>query len=188
MSAMPDDAATRPPKIEKILIAVDGSHHAIRATQLAASIAGRFGARVTLLHILLATTPFVKIYGLAERYGIPAETLERLRPLTPPGYEDGIGFPISIMNPPVPSELLVELGRRLLESHKASAEALGAADVSLMMEDGDAAERILDIAARESVDLIVLGHRGLGAVEGLFAGSVSTKVSHLAPMTVIAVK
>ena len=176
------------PRIGKILVAVDESHHARRATSLATAMAMRFGAEITLLHILLTATPFTKLCGLAESYAIPAETLRRLTPLPQAIYEDNIGFPMNVMNPTMPTELLIELGRCILESHKETAERLGAADVTLVMEDGDPAERILEAAAREHSDLIVMGHRGLGALQGLLAGSVSTKVNQLAPVTVVAVK
>lgn len=44
------------------------------------------------------------------------------------------------------------------------------------IETGDPADLILAIAAEEEVDLIVMGGRGLNAVERFLFGSVSTKV------------
>ena len=60
--------------------------------------------------------------------------------------------------------------------------------VDLMMEDGDAARNIIDAAKKHNADFIVLGHRGLGALGEIFAGSVSNKVSQLAQATVVSVK
>lgn len=50
------------------------------------------------------------------------------------------------------------------------------------------AEAILAVAASRHADLIVLGTRGLGSIEGLLFGSVSRKVVHHAPCSVLVVK
>ena len=53
---------------------------------------------------------------------------------------------------------------------------------------GDPAHAIVDEAAKASIDLIVLGRRGLGTFAGLLLGSTTTKVSQLAPCAVLTVK
>ena len=58
----------------------------------------------------------------------------------------------------------------------------------IICEEGDAAEKILEIAKSKGVDTIVLGSRGLGGVRSLLMGSVSSKVCHAAPCTCIIVK
>ncbi len=45
---------------------------------------------------------------------------------------------------------------------------------------GRAADVILDIAEERDVDMIVVGHRGLGAMRRFVLGSVSSKLSHAA--------
>ncbi|WP_180901977.1 universal stress protein [Martelella soudanensis] len=47
---------------------------------------------------------------------------------------------------------------------------------------------ILDAIRERKVDTVVLGSRGLGDVAGLLLGSVSHKVTHLAPCTCIVVR
>jgi nucleotide-binding universal stress UspA family protein len=54
-------------------------------------------------------------------------------------------------------------------------------------EWGDPAEAILDVASREKVDAIVLGRRGKGPLTRLLMGSVSQKVTSLAPCIVVVV-
>lgn len=51
-----------------------------------------------------------------------------------------------------------------------------------------AAGAILDVAAEVEADLIVVGARGLSAVERFFRGSVSTRVAHHAPCSVLIVE
>lgn len=53
---------------------------------------------------------------------------------------------------------------------------------------GEPGEIIAEVAAREGVDGIVMGTRGLGLVKSLVLGSVATKVIHLAGMPVTLVK
>lgn len=185
-NAMRDRTAMAP--IQKILIAIDGSHHATRAVRLGAMIAAAQSAQVTLLHVLLNGTPYPKICGLAASYGIAAETLEHLRPPSPADYENSMSFPIGMMNAVAPAELLIEIGRGILEAHKDIVGDYGVRDISLMMEDGNPADQIIEIAERETVDMVFLGHRGLGALSEFFMGSVATKVNHLASVSVVSVK
>lgn len=50
---------------------------------------------------------------------------------------------------------------------------------------GHPAEEIVQRAGRDAVDLLVLGTRGLGFAQRLFAGSVSSKVTRHAPVPVL---
>ena len=52
---------------------------------------------------------------------------------------------------------------------------------------GDPAELILEAAAREKPDVIVVGKRGRGRVSGLLLGSVSQKLVSLSPVPVAVV-
>jgi len=69
-------------------------------------------------------------------------------------------------------------------------DALGCAGASLNVhiEAGDAADKIVQVAARRNCSQIVMGTRGLGGVAGLILGSVASKVLALAPMAVTLVK
>ena len=53
---------------------------------------------------------------------------------------------------------------------------------------GDPAEKIVEYAKANGIDMIVIGNRGLGAVKMLFMGSVSNKVCNLAECTCVTVK
>jgi nucleotide-binding universal stress UspA family protein len=57
-----------------------------------------------------------------------------------------------------------------------------------LVEEGYPAEVICDLAEREKVDLIVMGHRGLSAVARFVIGSVSDKVVRNAPCSVMVVR
>ncbi|WP_447976886.1 universal stress protein [Candidatus Nitrospira bockiana] len=64
---------------------------------------------------------------------------------------------------------------------------LHAGPVTKFIEVGKPSDVILDLAARERVDLIVLGARGVGAVRELMLGSVSHRVVSHAPCSVLVV-
>ena len=53
---------------------------------------------------------------------------------------------------------------------------------------GVPAEQIIEFARKNSVDIIVMGSRGVGTLEMLMLGSVSTKVCHLADCSCVTVK
>jgi nucleotide-binding universal stress UspA family protein len=53
---------------------------------------------------------------------------------------------------------------------------------------GDAAQTIVDTAAKQGCDLIVMGTRGLGTLQSLVLGSVANKVVYLAGVPVMLVK
>ena len=60
--------------------------------------------------------------------------------------------------------------------------------IEIEMLEGPAANAILTVAATRRPDLIIMGTRGHGAVEGLLFGSVSNKVMHHAPCSVMVVR
>ena len=53
---------------------------------------------------------------------------------------------------------------------------------------GDAAERLLEYAREQAIDLIALGRRGVGQIRGLLMGSVSLKINSLAECPVLTVR
>jgi len=53
---------------------------------------------------------------------------------------------------------------------------------------GNPAEEICDYAREHGFDLIILGPRGISGIQGLFIGSVSSKVLALAPCPVLLAK
>jgi nucleotide-binding universal stress UspA family protein len=53
---------------------------------------------------------------------------------------------------------------------------------------GDAATTISDCAKRWNCDLIIMGSRGYGAIQGLLLGSVTAKVLHISKVPVTIVK
>jgi nucleotide-binding universal stress UspA family protein len=142
---------------------------------------------VILLHVLLRNLALRKVYELARAQNVPSHVLERLEPAAPPVYDFESSVPAAVVSAVAPTELLVDIGRRIIDAEKRAIEGQGVKQVDVLIEDDDAASKILEVASREGAEFIVLGRRGVGALEGILSGSVSTKVSHLAPATVVSV-
>ena len=146
---------------DRVMVAVDGSEHALRAVDAAAVIAQRCGSELIVLTVLdsLKVSPEVQQFAASERMTErPAELATRL-----------IGEPIA-------------------SQAAARAAMKGAKNVTQLIENGDAAKEILQVAKTMSVDLIVVGSRGVGAMRGLLMGSVSHKVMNLSECPCMTVK
>lgn len=160
-------------EVKNILVPVDGSKHSDKAVKLAADMASKYGAKLTLLQVLLAGRLPDDIRKLSDKPSRPE-----------PGMAVGAGY----VDPSEPVEVLEEIADKLLAKAVESAKAEGAKDVDTVKTGGIAAEEILDHADKTNADLIVMGSRGLGGLKGLLAGSVSYKVQNLAKCSVITVK
>jgi nucleotide-binding universal stress UspA family protein len=78
-------------------------------------------------------------------------------------------------------------GRRVLEAARGIVAGVPV-EVEEDLLEGPAADAILSAAESRKADLIVMGTRGMGSLKGTVFGSVSTKVSHYAPCTVMVVR
>jgi nucleotide-binding universal stress UspA family protein len=61
-------------------------------------------------------------------------------------------------------------------------------EFNALIEEGNAAKKIIETAEKEKVDLIVLGKRGLSAIEKLFIGSVANQVLRSSQVPVLLTK
>lgn len=174
--------------IKNILVPTDGSDHAVKATTFAADIAAKYEARIVLFHSLLVHVGSGEILGLLEAGQLSKETqkdlenaaelLSRIQSVAPVGSK---GVPLSI-------DVLGQVGKDVLKAGEALAREHGAAEVSRILTNGEPINCILRAIDDENIDLIVMGSRGLGNLEGLLVGSVSHKVGQLADCTVVTVK
>ncbi len=144
--------------IRKILVAIDGSEHALRATRLAADPTLRYDADLHLVQVVPRLVVSKELEEFAE-----VEEID------------------------VPTSLDVAT-RHLLGPAESIAEAAGVRRVFRDVLTGDLAERLLEHTKDKEVDPIALGRRGLGRVSGLLMGSVSFKVNSLAECPVLTVK
>jgi nucleotide-binding universal stress UspA family protein len=179
--------------MQMILVPTDGSEPADKAIELACDLASRHRARICLLHVLLRDKEPEDLRRLAVVKELDAEMQDALARAEAAPPDPSVPAAVFAMDPgavqhPVPVEVLQTLGRKVLEAAERAVRAKDVDRVTQVLEDGEAAQCIVDAAARERADTIVMGHRGLGDIEGITLGSVSNRVSHLAACTVIMIR
>jgi nucleotide-binding universal stress UspA family protein len=148
--------------IKNILVAVDGSENSDRALEFALDLAEKYSAAVTVLNV-------------SESPSMGAVPIE---PTT------------------ISGESMVMFAKDLRKFHeeilsKAVAHAREAKPnvvVSSKLREGNPAMEIVAEAKEGLIDIVVVGHIGLGRVREIFLGNISQKVAHLAPCSVVIVR
>ena len=144
----------------KILCAVDGSTHALKAAEVAGELAHHLSSRLTFLTV----TKELKMSDEAKRY----MAIEHLTG--------------------EPQYVLDEYTEQVMQQARDAARAAGVSNAKTQVKTGQPARVIVKTAEAGGYDAIVMGGRGHGDLEGLLLGSVSHKVASLAKCTVITVK
>jgi nucleotide-binding universal stress UspA family protein len=78
-------------------------------------------------------------------------------------------------------------GKEILESMEQEFKKSGAINFKPMLIEGDPAETIVETAGKENVDVIIMG-TGKSKIDKHLLGSVSEKVVHSAPCTVLLIR
>jgi nucleotide-binding universal stress UspA family protein len=149
-----------------ILLASDGSDHALQAARVAAEIAHRFDSRITLLSVFSPPVIATPMAGSPEML-MSTETLTQETEVLA-RYAEEVQDAVERRT----GQVLDEAGARYMSRR----------------ETGHPVDMIVNVAAREKVDLIVMGSRGLGGLESFLLGSVSDRVLHHAHCPVLIVK
>lgn len=146
----------------RILIAVDGSSASMKAVDLGGELARARAATVCLVHVVPSAELPEGLREWARTEHVPAGETPWLYSRT---VADG-----------------------LLDSAEGRLRAQGVEAVEKVVEHGDAAAAIVELAEARHADAVVLGTRGLGNLSRLVLGSVAQKVMHDAPCTVVTVR
>lgn len=143
-----------------ILVSIDGSDSSQRALETAIEMAHKFGSQIHLVHV-------VREMQLPTNFG-------RLQ-----DYEEASR---------ARHNLLTSAGDHMLTQAERSCESRGIKNAQTHMGNGDPANAIVNCASENGADLIVMGSRGLGQVDGFLLGSVSRKVSNTAKVPCLIIK
>ncbi|MFC4260462.1 universal stress protein [Marinobacter lacisalsi] len=136
----------------RILVAVDGSTHAMVALEKAVEFQKLTGAELYLLCVY-------KHHSLFEA------SLSMVRS----------------KEPPIPDQALSEHARDVVEYAKEHATKLGASGVRGFVKGGKPSKTIVKFARQHDIDLIVVGSRGSDSdKDGMILGSVSQRVASMA--------
>jgi nucleotide-binding universal stress UspA family protein len=142
---------------KRILVAFDGSNGAEEALRRAVELSRTCGSE------LISLTVF-------RHYSHLESSFSMVRPGDPDRMDDSMRSHAA----------------KVADRAKSVAEAEGG-ELRAFVRAGPPARSIIAFAAEHDADLIVVGSRGLGAVEGFLLGSVSHKVTGLADRPVLVV-
>lgn len=145
-------------KIRRILVPTDFSPAAEAAWRYAQTLAGKFGSRLYLLHVIAP----------------------------PPYAADPLGTKAFMLQLADLSGALEKDGRRALDAMVKKMRRSDL-HVGVETATGAPAAEILRVIAGKRVDLVVMGTHGRGMVERVLLGSVADKVLHGSPVPVLAV-
>lgn len=146
--------------ISKILIALDGSAHSLKGVEYGAQIAAATQAEVILLNVV-------------KKVEIPESLREFAR------AEHIYGMDI---------DLLKRGAQFMLDSAMDVMRKIGVKNAIFEIEEGPIARTIVARAKHHEADMIVVGSRGMGDIEGVLRGGVSSRVGILAKCPVLVVK
>lgn len=146
--------------LNKILVATDASGSAHRAVELAADMTAKYGAELTILHVIRDMQLPDELRRMAE--------VEHIK-----GERHGV---------------LKLVAQRIIDGSVRIAKDKNVSAIRTEIGDGDPAGTIIDYARQHNIDMIVMGTRGLGDVKSVLLGSVSRKISNLCETNVLIVK
>ena len=143
---------------ERILVPVDGSDGALAALDLAVRLQNKCDSELIVLCVY-------------RHYSLLEASMSMVQPEKPENLDDSMR----------------EYASEIVEKAKAFAAEQGSAKVRGFVKSGPPARTIVNFAKDKNANLIVLGSRGLGDIEGYLLGSVSHKVTSLAACPVLVV-
>lgn len=146
---------------KNIVVAVDGSDQSMRAVDAAIEMAKRFQAKLTTVCIYRHHSPLEASLSMVRAGSQQAET---------------------------PDKALNDFAKDIARSAKERAIEAGIEEVEAFAKRGQPARAIVDFVKAHDADLVVIGARGNGDLEGFFLGSVSHKVTGLSPVPCLVIK
>ncbi|MBC7132453.1 MAG: universal stress protein [Roseovarius sp.] len=143
---------------QSILVPFDGSPNAKRALDAAIELARLTGGTLTILTVY-------------RHHSMLEASLSMVRPSDPGNLDD----------------VMSAHAREVADYAKKHALAAGFTQVRAFVKSGPTARTIVKFARDHENDLIVIGSRGMGSMEGYLLGSVSHKVTGLSEVPVLVI-
>jgi len=103
-------------------------------------------------------------------------------------FQGGTG-PSTLVSPGFEDDMRA-IGQQILDSYEAKVKERrhSLQNVRMLLQEGDAAQRIMETASEVKCGLILIGSQGRGGFKELLLGSVSHKVTNHASCPVLVVK
>ncbi|WP_417426213.1 universal stress protein [Hoeflea sp.] len=143
---------------ETILVAIDGSEGSRKALQHAALLQKTCNSELLILTVF-------------RHHSMLEASMSMVRPDDPENMDDAMRGH----------------AKEVAEEAKRLAAEAGATKIRAFVKSGQPARTIVKFGEEHKVDLIIVGSRGLGDMQGFLLGSVSHKVTSLAKCPVMVV-
>jgi nucleotide-binding universal stress UspA family protein len=143
---------------KRILIPTDGSEQSLKGLKMAVKLQESFDCEIYILTVF-------------RHHSLLETSMSMVRGEEPESMDD----------------ILREYATNVAETAKKTAQEMGAKNVRAFVRNGPPARTIVSFSKDKEVDLIILGSRGHGDLEGFLLGSVSHKVTSLAKCPVMVV-
>jgi nucleotide-binding universal stress UspA family protein len=162
--------------LRRVLLTTDGSPNSRQALEFLSRFPLPADAEVQVMHVLPPLSE-PRLLGMSERF--PTR------------------FPGAGVSPEFSSQVAQAVAQQAMHEERAAyaildpaVEALKHAGIeaSSVLVRGDTATQIIDYVKAHTIDLVVAGSRGLGAVKGWLLGSVSRRLVHEAGCSVLIVR
>ena len=100
---------------------------------------------------------------------------------------EGSMYVLSVEEPDDIDKIMRDHAKEIAERGVSIAKELGCGNIRAFVKGGPTARTLVSFAGEHNNDLIVLGSRGMGSIEGTLLGSVSHKVTSMAKSPVLVV-
>jgi len=148
-----------PPEFSRILVAFDGSKDAMKAVQVACSIAKKYDSIVMIAYVYS-----LEVYAYGGAGPVPVPDFQPLE------------------------DAAKAKGRAILDTAANAAQEAGVEASERLIEAPSIVQALLECAENEKVDLIVVGTRGVSGFKKLIMGSVSSGLTTHAECPVLVVR
>ena len=162
--------------VKKILYATDLSENARFAYAYAVSLANLYGAQITLMHVL------PEISELMDKHVIGYIDAERWEEIKAQHFNEAREALIGKRK----DHLAVKDVLHQFSENASEGEGVGSDQI--IVERGNAVEKILDHSEKEKFDLIVMGTHGHGTLEDAMIGSTARRVIRRSKIPVLVVR
>lgn len=146
-------------KFQKIMVAFDGSADSVNAINVGCSLAEKYESSLMIVHVY---------------------------PISLPAYAAGAPMPAPIIDQSVAAaksaaQKVLRKGLEVAKNRKVKTKGE-------LLEAPSTLPALIEFAAKEKVDLIVVGTRGMSGIKRLIMGSVSSGLVHSAECPVLVVR
>ena len=164
-------------QIKKILYATDLSENSVHAFSYAVSLAKKYGANITFLHVL---TEFP-----GEEFILNMINIDTWKEIKERHYSEARDQLIGKKRNHV---AMREVLQAFSDEAKAVEEDQTFATDEILIKNGAPAEIIIETAIERNCDLIVMGTHGRGVIADVLIGSIAKRVIKQCPIPVLVIR